>query len=119
MYYPAICISVAISIVLVPFLIPIRLKSPVYRRIKASLIVGLIISILTAVAPETAQIGAPFHKYGKPKIAFFGCNYQIMLTTARFCSTNATFEWCYCNNFPAFATLAHCYFFSSRRRHTR
>lgn len=109
MYYPAICISVAISIVLVPFLIPIRLKSPVYRRIKASLIVGLIISILTAVAPETAQIGAPFHKYGKPKIAFFGCNYQIMLTTARFCSTNATFEWCYCDNFSAFATLAHCY----------
>ena len=52
------------------FLIPIRLKSPVYRRIKASLIVGLIISILTAVAPDTAQIGAPFHKYGKPKIAF-------------------------------------------------
>lgn len=109
MYYSAICISVAIAIVLLPFLIPIRLKNPVCRKIKASLIVGLIISILAAVAPETAQIGAPFHKYGRSKIAFFGCNYQIMLTTARFCPSNATFEWCYCNNFPAFATLAHCY----------
>ena len=45
-------------------------KKPCIAELKASLIVGLIISILTAVAPETAQIGAPFHKYGKPKIAF-------------------------------------------------
>ena len=31
------------------------------------------------------------------------------MTQAQFCHPNASLEWCYCNNFSAFATIAHCY----------
>ncbi|RCK66705.1 putative ferric reductase transmembrane component [Candida viswanathii] len=109
MYYPGLYASAALAILLVPFLVPIRIKSVTYRRIKTILILCLIISLFVTLTPETAQIGAPFHKYGKAKIAFFGCNYQIKLTQAEFCHPNASLEWCYCNNFSAFATIAHCY----------
>lgn len=73
------------------------------------LILCLLVSIFVSVSPTKAQTGAPFHKYGKAKIAFFGCNYQIKLTQAQFCHPSASLEWCYCNNFSAFATIAHCY----------
>lgn len=109
MYYPGVYISLALTILLIPFLVPIRLKNPNYRRIKILLIICLIISLFVSLTPDEAQIGAPFHKYGKAKIAFFGCNYQIKLTQVQFCYPNASLEWCYCNNFSAFATIAHCY----------
>ncbi|KAI5954163.1 hypothetical protein CANMA_005002 [Candida margitis] len=109
MYAIALYLSLVLGIVLFPFLIPIRSKNATHRLLKRVLTVSFIISALAAIAPETARIGAPFHKYGQPKIAFFGCNYQIQLTTARFCDMNRTFEWCYCNNFNAFSTIAHCY----------
>ncbi|KAI5959529.1 hypothetical protein KGF57_002054 [Candida theae] len=109
MYAIGLYATIVFGIFLFPFLIPIRSKSATHRRLKRILTIALIVSTLAAIAPDTASIGAPFHKYGKAKIAFFGCNYQIQLTTARFCEQNRTFEWCYCNNFNAFATIAHCY----------
>ncbi|KAI5951469.1 hypothetical protein KGF54_004543 [Candida jiufengensis] len=109
MYIPGVYASIIIFILLFPFLIPTKLKSKSLRYIKTSLIVLLTISILSSIAPETAQIGAPFHKYGKPKIAYFGCNYQIQLTKKKFCDSSKSLDWCFCNNFNAFATLAHCY----------
>ncbi|CAK9435441.1 uncharacterized protein LODBEIA_P01680 [Lodderomyces beijingensis] len=109
MYIPALFISLGLAILLVPFLVPIRSKSPLHHRLKTAISVCLVVSSLVAIAPERAQIGAPFHKYGKSKIAFYGCNYQIVLTQARFCEPDKSLEWCYCNNFNAFATIAHCY----------
>ncbi|KAI5963330.1 uncharacterized protein KGF55_003122 [Candida pseudojiufengensis] len=110
MYIPGIYASIITGILLFPFLIPIRTKNKLQRNIKTSLIILFIISILSSIAPETSQIGAPFHKYGKSKIAFYGCNYQIQLTQIKFCNEdNKTLEWCFCNNFNAFATIAHCY----------
>lgn len=109
MYAIALYLSIVLGILLFPFLIPIRTKNGTHQTLKRVLSVAFIMSSLAAIAPETARIGAPFHKYGQSKIAFFGCNYQIQLTTARFCEQNRTFEWCYCNNFNAFATIAHCY----------
>ncbi|CAD1808909.1 FAD-binding domain family protein [Candida parapsilosis] len=109
MYGLALYLSIVFGILLFPFLIPIRSKNATHRILKRILTITFILSLLAAIAPETARIGAPFHKYGPSKIAFFGCNYQIQLTTARFCELNSTFEWCYCNNFDAFATIAHCY----------
>ncbi|EGW33321.1 ferric reductase [Spathaspora passalidarum NRRL Y-27907] len=78
------------------------------QGIKSILKICLLISILISFTPQAARTGAPFHKYGKPKIAYLGCNYQIELTT-RFCEDSETTESCYCNNLNAFATMSHCY----------
>ncbi|CAI5756515.1 unnamed protein product [Candida verbasci] len=110
MYTPAVCSSlIFISLLVLSIFLKSTNHHKLIYKIRTYLIICLTISCLASVAPQTAQIGAPFNKYGQPKIAFFGCNYQISLTTARFCSEDKSFEWCYCNNFNAFATIAHCY----------
>ncbi|KAI3405753.2 hypothetical protein KGF56_001360 [Candida oxycetoniae] len=109
MYAPALYVAIGLLILLFPLSIQIRSKSILHNRLKKAISLCFLVSALIAIAPETAQIGAPFHKYGQSKIAFYGCNYQIQLTRAKFCNENRSFEWCYCNNFNAFSTIAHCY----------
>lgn len=110
MYYNFIYVSIILGLVLIPFLVPIHLKSPVLRHIRNFLCCLLLISCIIASTPQQAVEGAPLHKFGQLQVAFLGCNYQI-IKTATFCSRDPPFFGtdCYCYNPNAMATIAHCY----------
>lgn len=110
MYYSWLYITLVFLIALIPFSIPIKLKNRGLRSIRNGLIIGFIISTFITLTPENAVNGAPLHKFGKGKIAFFSCSYQIALTKASFCDGDSPYlAGCYCNNVNARATIAHCY----------
>lgn len=111
MYYLLVYLSIVLLLFISLLLIAISKldNHALLRKIRNYLTIGLVISTLLSFTPKSAKDSAPFHKYGKAKVAFFGCNFQIM-TTARFCDLSTEeFEWCYCHNGNAFATILHCY----------
>lgn len=110
MYYNFAYISLALAIILIPFLIPIRTKSLVFRQLRNILLVLLLICTIITLTPRKAVDGAPLHKYGQSQLAFFSCDLQIA-RTATFCerNTNDFGRSCYCKNPNAMSTIAHCY----------
>ncbi|KAK6204396.1 ferric reductase [Scheffersomyces amazonensis] len=106
MYYFALYTSIVLAVVLVPFLIPLKSRNIWHNYIKTILSVCLLVSILITITPEAAVNGAPINKYGKEKIAFLSCNYQIVSMTT-FCSS-PEFDYCYCINPSALSTISHC-----------
>ncbi|KAK6465100.1 ferric reductase [Scheffersomyces coipomensis] len=107
MYYFAMYTSLVLALLLIPFLIPLKSKNRWHRNIKSFLIIALIVSSLITLTPQIAVDGAPIHKYGSEKIAFLSCNYQIV-TTTKFCEED-NYEYCYCANPAALATISHCF----------
>lgn len=108
MYYFSAYLSLVLAVLLVPFLIPIRIKSVIFHRAKILLSICLVISVLVGLTPEKAVNGAPFHEFGQARIAYLSCSYQIR-QTALFCPDINPNE-CLCTNKNALATVAHCYY---------
>ncbi|KAK6458025.1 ferric reductase [Scheffersomyces xylosifermentans] len=110
MYIWAVYVSFVVLVLLTPFLIPTRTQNPWHRKSKVVLSIALLVSSIIALTPEAAVNGAPLHKYGQAKIAYLGCNYQI-LSTASFCPAESGEydQSCYCTNINALATISHCY----------
>lgn len=107
MYETFAVLSIVLGGLLVPLLIPIRLRNPILRKIRLIISLSLTLCLLIAVTPNEAVNGAPLNKYGLGKIAFSGCTYQIR-RLARFCDSQPD-EQCFCTDPNAMATMARCF----------
>lgn len=105
MYNEGIYLTLGILLVLVPLCVPIKLKSPILRRIRSILFIAFFISSFLTLTPDDGVHGAPLHTFGQGKIAFFSCTYQIQLKVA-----NASISpKGICENPNLRASMVYCY----------
>ncbi|EGV65361.1 hypothetical protein CANTEDRAFT_119656 [Yamadazyma tenuis ATCC 10573] len=107
MYDWCINVTIGLLVCLTPFCIPIKLRNPRLRTVRTWLIVAFIISLFITFTPSIAVDGAPIHKYGEGKIAYYSCSSQVM-KLAQFCPKDERYT-CVCQNPNARASMAYCY----------
>lgn len=112
MYHSCFYVSSITLILLIPLMVPTRLKNHILRKLRIGLLITFMVSTLLASTPQEAIDGAPFHPFGKAKIAFFTCE-SLVNGKAKFCSGGYfASEKCLCTNANARATMAYCYHYA-------